>query len=138
MVAQIGFSICFSGHLCVSSSHVRNLEISKTCLTLRNIFQKKAHEWLLPSSDFVHAYTVNKMCSSWYRSQFNKIENHGSELKFFVSIFAKLNEINNIKSSKVATFENCDVFSSYYFSYVRDYKATLLGGNNIIFLQKHV
>ena len=57
------------------------------------------------------------------------LKKHGSELKFFVSIFRKLNQINNIKSRKVATFENCEIFSNYYFSYVRDYKATLSGGN---------
>ena len=34
-----------------------------------------------------------------------------------------------IKSTKVATFENCEIFSNY-FSYVWDYKATLSGGNN--------
>ena len=47
MVAQIGFSMGFSGHLCVSSSHIRNLKISKTFfLTLRSIFQNKAHKLL--------------------------------------------------------------------------------------------
>ena len=58
-----------------------------------------------------------------------RLKKHVSELKFFVSIFAKLNQINNIKSRKVATFENCEIFSSNYFSYVRDYKATLSGCN---------
>ena len=51
-------------------------------------------------------------------------------MKLFVLIFGKLNQINNIKSRKVATFENCEIFSNYYFSYVPDYKATLSGGNN--------
>ena len=27
---------------------------------------------------------------------------------------------------------NCEIFSIYYFSYVRDYKAALRGGNNLI------
>ena len=27
-------------------------------------------------------------------------------------------------------FENCEIFSTYYFSYVRGYKAALRGGNN--------
>ena len=58
-----------------------------------------------------------------------RLKKDGSELKFFVSIFGKLNQINDIKSRKVATFENCEIFSNYYFSYVRDYKATLSGGN---------
>ena len=50
---------------------------------------------------------------------------HESELKFFVSFFRKTPSNQNIKSSKVATLENCEIFSDYYFSYVRDYKATL-------------
>ena len=29
----------------------------------------------------------------------------------------------------MATFEICEIFSNYYFSYVQDYKATLAGGN---------
>ena len=29
----------------------------------------------------------------------------------------------------VATFENCEIFSTYYFSNVRGYKATLRGDN---------
>ena len=59
------------------------------------------------------------------------VKEHGSELKFFVSIFGKLHQIKKIKSSKVATFENCEIFSNYYFSYVRDYKVTLAGGNYV-------
>ena len=56
-----------------------------------------------------------------------RLKKHGSELKFFVSIFGKLNQINNIKSRKVATFKNCEIFSNYCFSYLRDYKDILLG-----------
>ena len=59
-----------------------------------------------------------------YRSQFNKFEKHESELKFWKTPLNK-----NIKPSKVATFENCGIFSNYYFSYLRDYKAILAGGN---------
>ena len=58
-----------------------------------------------------------------------RLKKHASQLKFFVSIFGKLNQINNVKSRKKATFENCEIFSNYHFSYARDYKATLLGGN---------
>ena len=54
-----------------------------------------------------------------------RLKNHGSELKSFVSIFRKLSQINNIKSRKVATFENCENFSNHYFTYVRNYKVTL-------------
>ena len=58
------------------------------------------------------------------------------ELIFFVSIFRKYDQNQYIKSRKVATFENCEIFSNLYFSYVRDYKATLLGGNTkVIFLE---
>ena len=64
-----------------------------------------------------------------------RLKKHGSELKFFVSIFGKLNQINNIKSRKVAAFENCEIFSNYYFSHVRDYKATLSGGNKDVQVQ---
>ena len=31
-----------------------------------------------------------------------------------------------------ATFENCEIFSTYYFSYERDYKAALWGGNHYV------
>ena len=34
-----------------------------------------------------------------------------------------------MKSSKVVTFEICEIFSNYYFSYGRDYKATPTGDN---------
>ena len=30
----------------------------------------------------------------------------------------------------VATFKNCEIFSTYYFSYVQGYKEVLRGGNN--------
>ena len=63
-------------------------------------------------------------------SSLTRLKNHGPELTFFVSIFMKLSQINNIKSRKVATFQNCEIFSNYYFSYVRDVKATLSDGNN--------
>ena len=35
-----------------------------------------------------------------------------------------------MKSNKVATIEICEI-SSYYFSYVRDYKTTLARGNEV-------
>ena len=44
-----------------------------------------------------------------------RLKNHAFKLKFFVSIFRKLNQINNIKSRKGATFENWEIFSNYYF-----------------------
>ena len=54
---------------------------------------------------------------------------HGSEFKFFVSIVRKLEEII-IKSRIVATFENCEIFPAYCFSYVRGYEDALMGGKN--------
>ena len=32
----------------------------------------------------------------------------------------------------MATFEICEIFSDYYFSYARDYKATLARGNKLL------
>ena len=58
-----------------------------------------------------------------------RLKNHAFKLKFFVSIFRKLNQINNIKSRKLATFENWEIFFNYYFSCGRDYKSTLSGGS---------
>ena len=34
------------------------------------------------------------------------------------------------KSSYKIEEKNCEIFFTYYFSYVRDYKAVLRGGNN--------
>ena len=34
----------------------------------------------------------------------------------------------------VATFENCEIFSPYYFSYVGSYKAALRVGNKFIII----
>ena len=34
----------------------------------------------------------------------------------------------------VATFENCEIFSTYYFSYVGSYKAALRVGNKFIII----
>ena len=75
-------------------------------------------------------------CAAGDIPRLTRLKKHGSELKFFVSIFGKLSQINNIKSRKMATFENCETFSNCYFSYVRDYKATLSGAINY-FPYKH-
>ena len=73
--------------------------------------------------------TVKEMCSRWYRSQFNKFEKAWARVEILCLDFRKTPPNQNIKSSKVATFEICEIFSNYHFSYVRDYKATLAGGN---------
>ena len=57
------------------------------------------------------------------------LKKHGSELKFCLD-FPKTRSDQSTKSRKVAAFENYEIFPNLYFSYVRDYKATLSGGNN--------
>ena len=57
------------------------------------------------------------------------LKKHGSELKFCLD-FLKTRSDQSTKSRKVAAFENYEIFPNLYFSYVRDYKATLSGGNN--------
>ena len=77
-----------------------------------------------------NVHTVTKMCSRWYRSQFNNVEKAWVRVEILCFDFRKTRLSQYIKSRKVATFKNCEIFSSLYFSYVHDYKATLLGGNN--------
>ena len=55
-----------------------------------------------------------------------KLKKHGSEFKFFLSRYPE---------NLVATFENCEIFSANYSSYVLGYKASLRGGNYIPLLQ---
>ena len=43
--------------------------------------------------------------------------------------FPKTQSNQYIKSRKVTTFKNCEIFSNLYFSHVRNCKATLSGGN---------
>ena len=57
------------------------------------------------------------------------LKKHGSELKFCLD-FPKTRSDQSTKSRKVAAFENYEIFANLYFSYVRDDKATLSGGNN--------
>ena len=63
--------------------------------------------WLLPMCTQLMKCAAGDIVPSLTR-----LKKHGSELKFFVSIFGKLNQINNIKSRKVATFENCEILSN--------------------------
>ena len=76
-----------------------------------------------------NVYKVKEMCSRWYRSQFKKFKKAWVRVEILCLDFRKTASNQNTKSSKVATFENCEIFSNYYFSYVRDYKATLAGDN---------
>ena len=46
----------------------------------------------------------------FWRNLTRKIKKDGSEFKFFVSVFRKLEKIIIIKSRIVATFENCEIF----------------------------
>ena len=78
-----------------------------------------------------NVYTVEEMCSRWYGSQFNKFEKAWVRVEIHCLDFRKTLSNQNIKSSKLTTFENCEIFSNYYFSYVQDYKATLAGGNKL-------
>ena len=65
------------------------------------------------------------MCSRWNCSQFHKFEKVGARVEILCLNFQRTPPNKNIKSSQLATFEICEIFSNYYFSYVRDYKATL-------------
>ena len=69
------------------------------------------------------------MFSRSYRSQFNKFEKTWARVEILCLDFRKTLSNQNIKSSKVATLEICEIFSDNYFSYVQDYNATLVGGN---------
>ena len=72
---------------------------------------------------------AKEMCSRWYRSQFNKFDKAWVWVEILCLDFRKTPSNQNIKSSKVATLEICEIFSDNYFSYVQDYNATLVGGN---------
>ena len=67
-----------------------------------------------------------------YLSQFNKFEKAWARVEIFCLDFRKTPSNQNIKSTRVATFEICEIFSDYYLSYVQDYKATLTGGNQLV------
>ena len=69
------------------------------------------------------------MCTRWYRPQFNKFEKASARVEILCLDFQKTPPNQNIKLSKVANFEICEIFSDYYCPYVRDYKATLAGSN---------
>ena len=71
------------------------------------------------------------MCSRWYRSHFKKFQKAWIRVEILCLDFWKTPSNQNMKLSKVATFENCEIFSNSYFSYVRDYKAILAGGNKM-------
>ena len=71
------------------------------------------------------------MCSWWYHSQFNQFKKACVRVEILYFDFRKTPSNQKTKLTKVATFEICEIFSNYYSSYVRDYKATLAGGNNL-------
>ena len=101
--------------------------LKKLLLTLRSVFQKKHHKCCYRRTSS-NVNTVKEICR-WYRSQFNKFEKAWVRVEILYFDFRKTPSYQNIKSSKVVTFEICEIFSNYYLSYVRDYKATLVGGN---------
>ena len=51
------------------------------------------------------------MCSKWYRSQFNKFEKAGAQVQILCLNFWTTPSNQNIESSKLATFEICEIFS---------------------------
>ena len=120
IVAQRGFSIYFSGYLCITSSRIRGLKILKNLLlTLRSVFQKKAQEWLLLSSDFFPICTQLRKCAeNDIVPILKELKKDGSELKFFVSIFRKLNQMNienreKRQPSKIVTFFLTNISQTY-------------------------
>ena len=138
--AQISFSIGFPGQPFIASSYVCNLKILKTSLNFSwlTFSRRKTTNDCCYRLTYSSLNTVKEMCSWWYRSQFNKCEKVWARVDILCLNFRKSPPNQNIKSSKVATFEICEIFSNYYFSYVRDYKATLAGVNKKSNLKGHL
>ena len=119
--------------LCQKVKNLKNLLI-----TLRSAFQKKL---LKPTNDCCYRQTssyvqvVKKMCSRRYRFQFNKIGKAWARVEILCLYFPQTQSNQYIKPRKVANFRNCEIFSNLCFSYVRNYKATLQGGNKRVIAQ---
>ena len=58
--------------------------------------------------------TVKEMCSRWYRSQFNKFEKAWVRIEMLFLDFQKTPLNQNMKSSKVAIFEICEIFGAVH------------------------
>ena len=129
----MGFSICIPWHFSIVFSYVCNLKILKYFSQLNEAFPRRKITndccYRLTSSN---VSTVKDICGRWYRYQFNKFEKGWARVALLCLDFRKTPPNQNRKSNKVATFKVCEIFSNYYFSYVRDYKDTLAGGINIM------
>ena len=86
--------------------YVKNL---KNLLTLRSVFRKRLWK---PTNNccyrltFSNVYTVKKMYSQWYWSQYNKIGKVWVRVEFFCLNFLKTCRNQYIKLRKVETFRN--------------------------------
>ena len=78
------------------------------------------------------------MCSWWFRSQSNEIDKAYVRVEILGLDFQKTWGNQCIKSRKVATFKDCDIFPDVYFSYVVDYKTTFRGGNKALGMKKTI
>ena len=133
MVAQIDLSNCFSKHPYMASSYASKLKIFKTFCWLWSVFQKRKL-WKSTNDCCYHLtssnlFTVKKIYGRCFRFQFNKIEKVWVQVEILCLDFPKTRSNQYIKSKRVATFKNYEIFSNLYFSYVRDCKATLSVGN---------
>ena len=124
IAAQIGLSTYFWEHLSMAFFYV-----SKLKKFVQNLLFWKPTNGCCSRLTSSNVYTVKKMCSRWSCSQFNKIEKAWVRVEIFCFDFPKTQSNQYIKSRKVATFENCEILSNLQFLYVREYKATLSGGN---------
>ena len=89
--------------------------LKKLLLTLRSVFQKKHHKCCYRRTSS-NVNTVKEICR-WYRSQFNKFEKAWVRVEILYFDFRKTPSYQNIKSSKVVTFEICEIFSTISHTY---------------------
>ena len=112
VVEQIGFSICFPRHFSTASFYVCNLKILKNLSYLYEVFSRRKTTndccYRLTSSN---VNTVKEMWSRWYHFQFNKFVKAWVRVEILYLDFRKTPSNQNIKSSKVAIFEICEIFS---------------------------
>ena len=82
-------------------------------IPLRCAFQKKLWK---ATNDYCYSLTssnvctVKKICSRWYRSQFNKIEKAWVRVEILCLDFPKIRSNQYTKSRKVTTFEICEFY----------------------------
>ena len=98
------------------------IKILKSSVDFTNVFQKNL--WKPVNGCFYFMTTSNVYVTYMKLVMYFPV---GGKLK--LSHFPKIWWNHHIKSRIVPTFENCKIFPTYYFSYARDYKAPLRGGN---------